>query len=169
MFVSENTPVYAAAVSNLVGSLGVVVLSYFEHRRSIRPSDILVLYLLATILVDSLHLWFGLAYPASNGSVDRLITQRLMLNILFRGVQLFVESSRKDALLVGTRSRLAPEETAGILQRTFFSWVNSVLKRGASGLLQDDDFRVTDSQLSTRKLRGFVIKSWKARGKVFIC
>ncbi|KAK2590797.1 hypothetical protein QQS21_011518 [Conoideocrella luteorostrata] len=92
-----------------------------------------------------------------------MVARTLMVSVLLNGAQLFVESSQKDGLLFEIRSRLAPEETAGILQRILFLWVNPILKRGASGLLQDEDFQVADSRLATSKLRKDITELWSAR------
>lgn len=162
----ENAAVYAATASSFLGAVGVSLLSFFEHRRSIRPSDTIVLYLLTSLLVDSLHLWFTLADIASTRHDHRVIIQSLLLCLISKGILLITEASGKDKLLLKAARSYAPEETAGILQRTFFWWINPILKRGGSGTLKDDDFQVIDAELSARKLRQSINRLWDSRGSL---
>jgi ATP-binding cassette, subfamily C (CFTR/MRP), member 1 len=144
-------------VSAAVGS-GLCALSIVEHRRSIRPSSFLILYLLACIIRDVIQL----TAPVPNHVKDQnsaLTASRLLISM----VLLISESRSKTAVLNLKYQDLSPEETAGILERVSFWWINLILRKGLKSVLTADDLPSVDAELSSKALRGIILQAWSQR------
>lgn len=159
----ENAVRFAATALSFISGVGVGLLSFFDHRRSIRPSDTIVMYLVASLLVDSLHLWFMLVDADSPSHAEDTTIRSLLVCIVCKTILLIAEVPGKEKLLVKAHSIYIPEETAGILQRTFFWWLNPIIRRGGSGFLTEQDFQVIDGKLSSETLRQSISRLWDSR------
>ncbi|ODA84214.1 hypothetical protein RJ55_02732 [Drechmeria coniospora] len=160
-----TTIYYSAAAFNFICAVGIGILSFFEHMRSIKPSDTIVLFLVASLVVDWLHLWLSLADAALEDLAKRATTRGVFYGSLCKLMLLISESRGKQNILLKTENTLAPEESAGIIQRTFLWWVNPILHRGASGTLRSNDLQVTDAKLSSRNARYSINRLWDGRAR----
>ncbi|EGX88465.1 ATP-binding cassette transporter, putative [Cordyceps militaris CM01] len=156
---------YIADVFKFVCSVIIIFLSRREHKYSLRPSDLLVLYLLASILVDSLNTSLTIIHSKSGDTLTHQPIWLLLLSHLCRLLSLVAEVRTKEQILATGKSSFAPEETAGVLQRTFFWWINPILRRGWSITLRDADYEVADREVSAVYLRQLMNKCWDARAK----
>ncbi|KAE9376652.1 ABC transporter [Stipitochalara longipes BDJ] len=149
-------------LSNIISSVAAFVfciLSFVEHRRSPTPSTLLVLYILACLLGSGAELLIlpptigveSLSFPIANICVELAI--------------LVVECQKKDAVLLAPYQQLTPEERAGILERTFFGWINPILKKGYRLILTDADLPRTGKELLSEGLRRKILRTWDQRGK----
>lgn len=132
-----------AAALSLVASLLATALSPLEHRYSIKPSTVLSVYVLLTGLLDiavARTLW--LALPSN--SIPAIFSTSLAVKLVI----LCLESLEKDGLLLAEWKDRAAEETANILSRSLFWWLNPVLWRGNRHDLTVDDLPGVDSALS---------------------
>ena len=62
----------------------------------------------------------------------------------------------------------SPEETAGILGRTFFWWINPILGDGNRKILVAEDLPNVDRALTSETLREKILLAWSDRGAVSI-
>jgi len=115
----------AAASLSLVDALALSVLSHAEHVRSIRPSDIINIYLLFTLPLDvarSRTLWIH----GATKSVAAVFTSTMAVKIMV----LIAEAIEKRHILLARYDYSSPEVTSGIYSRSFFWWLNSLMTTG---------------------------------------
>ena len=149
-----------AAVCNLLAALVVVVLSYFEHVRSIRPSFLLNVYLFFSLVFDlaqarTLYLLQDDTLKASIFSAGMGIKLTL----------LFLEAQGKATYLRPPFRSLPPEATSGIFNQSFFWWLNSLIITGFSRLLSLKDLYNIDAELKSEELRKRLQEAWDTRCK----
>ncbi|KAM3473898.1 hypothetical protein MY5147_004563 [Beauveria neobassiana] len=153
-------PVYSrlGIVSSALGlatALVMAALSYLEHERTVRPSTVLCVYLLLSILFDAAQcrtLWLLHAQqPAQQRALlPALFTAQLANKVLM----LLVECLGKTRYLMGPWQALkrCPEAVANVFSRCSFWWLNDLLTRGFSATLDLDTLYETDEALRSSKL-----------------
>ncbi|KAM0810192.1 putative ABC transporter [Seiridium cardinale] len=154
-FVNVATP-----VASVVAAIGYCILSPLEHKRSIRPSTPILLFLAAFLVSDTAQ-W---ALVTRDGRPNRGFAVAGVATLLDL-ILLIVESSNKHQILLDRTAALSPEDTAGALSKSFFWWINSVLAEGYHTILQDDNLPRLDSSLSSTSLRKTSLRVWEQRGK----
>ncbi|PMB69814.1 Multidrug resistance-associated protein 1 [Beauveria bassiana] len=152
--VSSRLGIVSSALG-LATALVMAALSYLEHERTVRPSTILCVYLLLSILFDAAQcrtLWLLHAQqPAQQRALlPALFTAQLANKVLM----LLVESLGKTRYLVGPWKALkrCPEAVASVFSRCSFWWLNDLLTRGFSATLDLDTLYETDEALRSSKL-----------------
>ncbi|KAI1100526.1 ABC transporter [Jackrogersella minutella] len=148
----------AAATINLVVALFVLVLSWLEDARSIRPSSVLSIYLIFSGLLD-LPLVRTLWLQGANTVLASLSSTSIALKL----VLLFLEAQSKEDRLKGAYKHLPPESTSGIINRSLLWWVNSIFRRGFRAILALDDLYDIDKSLSSKFLFNTINASWSTR------
>ncbi|KAL7813269.1 P-loop containing nucleoside triphosphate hydrolase protein [Trichoderma aethiopicum] len=150
----------ASRSAALVASAGLVWLSIAEHKRSIRPSSLIVLYLMLTIVFDT----FELTYPGfanvPNGGRNHAF---LVAEIASRVAILGFESQNKTSILRSEYSKTSPEETAGLISSLLFWWLNGLLSRGNRSMLRGSHLPPLDSELEAEGLRQKILETWENR------
>ncbi|KAH8655479.1 putative ATP-binding cassette transporter [Xylariales sp. PMI_506] len=126
----------------------ILLLSHFEHLRSRRPSSLLICYLALTVLLHAARvrtLWLdditGLAAVVSSSLAIRILV--LVLEC----------TTKRGVLIIQNDANLPAEVLAGVISRTVFQWLNSVLIKGYRQLLRPEDIGPIDEALLTVKLR----------------
>jgi ATP-binding cassette subfamily C (CFTR/MRP) protein 1 len=155
-----DSQLFSRAIS-CFGALALCGLSYVEHRRAARPSNLLVLYVLSCLLGHAIELFMLL--PSSNSQSLSFLFATIILELAV----LAIESHTKEAILLPRSQQLAPEELEGILGRTFFWWINPILLKGYRSILTDADLPHMEEELSSLTLRRKVQWSWDQRGLSF--
>ncbi|KAF2267153.1 hypothetical protein CC78DRAFT_566318 [Lojkania enalia] len=159
LWLKHNTPKYRAsvpsAVLSLVGALVLGLWSYFEHKRSIRTSFWLNVYLLVTVVFDAAR---SRSYSLSpeHESISVLFTTRV-------GVKLFLaifEARGKKNILLPEFANCPPEATSGVYSRALFWWQNQLLRKGFSNTLSVDDLFNLDKHLRSECLQNVIQGSW---------
>ncbi|PWI72127.1 multidrug resistance-associated protein [Purpureocillium lilacinum] len=146
----------------LATAVAFIVVSAVEHRKTIRPSSAIVAYLLAMLGSDV----FALTHPghagvASTGSQnDRGLTA---ITLVVRLTLLAFECRDKSLALFSKYAGLSPEETVGVLSRTFFCWLAGLMALGNKRMLRPADMPPLDTQQRGAKLRGQALKHWESR------
>ncbi|TFB06902.1 Metal resistance protein YCF1 [Trichoderma ghanense] len=144
----------------LAASVGLVWLSIAEHKRSIRPSNLIVLYLLLTIVFDT----FALTYPGfSNVRSGGRNHALLVAEVASRAAMLLLESQDKTSILRSEYGRASPEETAGLISSVLFWWLNGLLSRGNRSILRGSHLPPLDSGLEAEGLRRKILETWENR------
>ncbi|KAM0816494.1 putative ATP-binding cassette transporter [Seiridium cardinale] len=120
----------ASATLTSIAVAAAGVLSYFEDQRSIRPSDLLVLYFSASdiLLLPTLRSFW--LVPCSTTLRSLAIVTLLMTTVV-----VFVESARKLGLLRPVEKSESKEQLVGFWSRGFFTWALPFLRKGYSSVL----------------------------------
>ncbi|KAL1902690.1 hypothetical protein Sste5346_001133 [Sporothrix stenoceras] len=143
----------------LAASVGVTILSFQEHRRNIRPSDTIVLYLVATLAIDLV----SLAVPLRFGWPS-IFYRATCFEAVVKLVFLVLESKSKKSVLRDELHDLPPEELAGVLSLTYFWWLHDLLSLGYHKILSPEDLPKIDTKLDSDPLRQRILASWDKRG-----
>ncbi|KAH6645218.1 P-loop containing nucleoside triphosphate hydrolase protein [Truncatella angustata] len=149
-----------SVTASFVACIGLCPLLFLEHTRSIRPSDLAVVYLLVSLVCDATEL---LTVLYQNGIPLALLPAAASLCVKL--VLLVAESQGKEAILRGPYDQQPPEQLAGILNRTFFWWINPVLAHGSRNVLTGDSLPSIDEKLSSTLLRHHALQAWDRRAK----
>nr|WNZ75576.1 hypothetical protein [Trichoderma harzianum] len=148
--------------ASLIASAILVWLSVAEHKRSIRPSTLTVLYLLLTCAWDA----FALTYPGFSEIRDGGRTNAaLVAGFASRLAILTLESQEKQSILNPKYSNSSPEETAGLISSLLFWWMNGLLSRGNRSILRGSQLPPLGSRLEAERLRRDILPSWDSRSK----
>ena len=135
-----------AAVS-FIAALGVCILSWFEHRRSVRPSALLDIYLFLSVLFDIARartLWLIRHDPA----LAAVFTSTIAL----RCVMITFESYEKRSILKTQYKSYPPDAISGPFNRGVFWWLSSLFLRGYSNILSLDDLFPLQKSLQSERI-----------------
>lgn len=145
----------AADILFLVALCGAVILSYYDHVRSLRPSTLLTIYLSVGTLFNVARirtLWMTTsAKPAA-----------IALSILSAAtaVSLILESTQKRASVVSLRSDAPSEQFSSFWKRTSFAWLLPVFYQGYSKVLSVPDLPTLDPALASDVLSEKLENTW---------
>lgn len=124
-------------------------LSYLEHRRSLRPSSLLTLYLLAAAPLNAARartLWH---MPSSDGVVISF-TVTVVLMVIALGLEL----APKDALMKKeTTEKPSREERRGIVERSLLLWFIPTFVHGFRNKFSSATLPSVDPTLTTCRLK----------------
>ncbi|KAJ9195019.1 hypothetical protein DTO164E3_7003 [Paecilomyces variotii] len=149
-----QTAVPAAALS-VTTAVAIIVLSATEHRKSVRPSTLLSIYLLLSIFLDGVQLrtLFIRHYPSSIAGV---FAAAFAVKVLL----LISESQSKRPYLRSPYHHYPPESTSGIFNRTLFWWLNGLFLGGFRKLLSLEDLFQPDEALKSAPLKVKIESIW---------
>jgi len=156
----------------MASSLVSCLVSYFEHARSPRPSSLLNVYLLVSLLLDAAllrTLWLSppsLVGPAIQPVFTASFAAKaalLVLEAAGKARHLLPSSSNGGAAAAAAAVGLGPEQTAGIYARAVFAWVAPLLRTGFRRLLRPDDLFALDEQMTAAHLSERFWRVWEAR------
>ncbi|KAJ0413029.1 P-loop containing nucleoside triphosphate hydrolase protein [Aspergillus carlsbadensis] len=137
----------SAAVLAFVDGILLLFLSHVEHARSVRPSTIINVYLFFTLLFDcavARTLWLSI----QDSTISSLFTATVVIKL----VVLTSEAWEKRPILLSQYQHLSPEATSGILARSVFWWLNSLLRTGFARSLTGHDMLPIHDSLAARTL-----------------
>lgn len=164
LFNSPRPPLVAvSAVISFVSCACLFPLLSLEHARSIRPSDLAVIYLLVSLVADAESLWKR-TLTSAVGSLTLTGHILAAVSILAKLCLLVAESRSKERILHVSEEGRSPEQLAGILNRTFFWWINSILAQGYAGILDENSLPSLDRDLGSWRLRRRALTAWDQRG-----
>lgn len=144
-----------------VAILAGVVQSFIEDQRSVKPSDLLVLYFSATSLLYIPRLRTLWLIP-SVGPARGLWTTIFALNV----VALFVESAHKTKLLHPLYRNVTKEQAAGFWMQSFYTWVLPLFRVGYGKVLTLRDMPQIDGDLREETAGRRLEESWQSsRGR----
>ncbi|EED18831.1 multidrug resistance protein, putative [Talaromyces stipitatus ATCC 10500] len=149
-----------AAVLSLIATFCLILLSYMEQQRSVRPSTVACLYLFASVILDipqvrTLYLRQG----------SLAIAVVFTLTMAVRAAMLALESQEKTKILKEPYKKYPPEARRGILDRSLLWWLNPLFFKGFRKLLTLDDLYPTDDALSSQMLREKMQTMWDKHSK----
>jgi ATP-binding cassette subfamily C (CFTR/MRP) protein 1 len=135
-----------AAVLTLISTLGLCLVSYAEHLRAVRPSSLLNIFLLLSILLDIAHartLWLR-----AFGSINHVIAYVSAAAILVKASLVGLEALGKTRWFLARFQASPPESTSNIYNRSLFWWLNPLFRVGYRRVLDIDDLFALDKFLS---------------------
>ncbi|KAI2671649.1 hypothetical protein CBS147355_8641 [Penicillium roqueforti] len=150
---NSQAPLFASTFA----TFELFILSFFEHRRTVRPSSPVTLYVALCSVKDLI------ALTIPSGDLRTAGLMLLSIRLVLEFSLLVVELRNKLAILKPRYKHLAPEELTGIVGRALFWWINPILKEGYHELLTQDDLPKVDRALSSRILRKRLVRAWTQR------
>ena len=139
----------AAASLSCVASFTIIVLIVVEHRFTLRPTSLLSLYILLSLLLDVVK---SRSYFSRRGmsALGGMSAAAAAVKAILIGVQ----EIPKTALLIDEKLRHATstEATSGFWSRSVFAWLNSIFLVGFRQTLRLEDLEPLDPPLSSRPL-----------------
>ncbi|CAN8102283.1 unnamed protein product [Discula destructiva] len=151
----------AAAAISLVSALTLVILSHLEHTKSIRPSSLISVYLLATVIFDAARVrtqWLR-TVPTSDAPYAGVLTASLTLKCAI----LILEAVEKRSLLFGLDRKVSRESTSGLLSRSTFWWLNGLLLSGFRHVLTLEALPEIYEKLDSTELASRLELAWEKR------
>ncbi|RAH78396.1 multidrug resistance protein MDR [Aspergillus japonicus CBS 114.51] len=148
-----------AAALSFAASLGLLLLSHWEHLFCIHPSHILNLALSVSLFLDAVRarsLWL-----AFNTTIAGLYSASIAIKVVW----FYLESHSKRGLLKNTQVQYGNEEVTGLYSRVFFWWANPYLFLGFKSLFSIDDLPHLDQSLSAHVLHERLRDSWNRASK----
>jgi len=142
-------------VVSFVAALAVCQLSFFEHGRSVKPSTLLILYLLASVICEGVFLR-SFYLNNGNSATPPVLTAAFGLKFIF----LILEPTNKRSYLREHYKELPVEQTVSDLNRAFLFWVNDLILLGNSKILTYPDLPSLDDGLKSRYLRVRMEDTW---------
>lgn len=150
-----------AACLDFIAACALLVLSSYEHTRSVAPSTLIGIYLLATLPLDiarvrSLFLLDKTLQTKSIGTV-------LAASITLKMAVLFSEAVNKRKILLAGYQHLPLEATSSPYSKSVFWWVNPLLWSGFSKMLEVGDLYTLDDSLSSTLLLEKFRGKWSSK------
>ncbi|KGO40807.1 ABC transporter, transmembrane domain, type 1 [Penicillium expansum] len=152
----------ALSAINLVLAMEIVVLSWVEDQRSVKPSSLLAIYLVFTLLFDIVQtrtLWLS----HRNSHRSSLIPSLFTVNVVAKTAMVLFESLGKQKHLMGSYQDLPPESTSGIVNRSFMWWLNRLFAIGFRNLLTIEDLDHLDKPLESAETAQTASRAWAQR------
>ncbi|KAF8849622.1 putative multidrug resistance protein MDR [Acephala macrosclerotiorum] len=158
----QNRVTLAAAILALIDSCVIMPLVYAEHKRSIKPSIVLGVYLALSTLLDlaqgrSLFLQGQVGSAAVAGLFVATLATKLTL--------LLLEELSKHTLLISKFQDSAVESTSGPINRAIFWWINQLFFKGFRILLGVGDLGSIDKKFSSNLLLSKLCYFWDKSNK----
>ncbi|KAL1959109.1 hypothetical protein VTO42DRAFT_2896 [Malbranchea cinnamomea] len=153
----------ATGAVTLAGAVIFCMLSYVEHIRCVRPSLLLNGYFFFTLLFDSARartLWMR-----ETGDTSQMIAFAFTATVVLKFFMLLFEATEKRWMLRPQYKAYPPEATSGILNRSFFVWLNSLFWAGFGRLLVIDDLFALDKHLVSERIHGQMQAAWSKVAK----
>ncbi len=140
---------------SFIANIVILLLSAAEDSRAVRPSSILVVYLLVSLVFDTVQVR-TLYLRHDRSAILGLFTA----NIGIKAVLLILENQSKLRYLKPRYNRQSPETTSSVFNRSFFWWINPILATGFRKILTLDELFQTDPSLLSEPLRDRMQASW---------
>ncbi|KAI1862215.1 uncharacterized protein JN550_010371 [Neoarthrinium moseri] len=145
----------ASAALTFLSGLSLALLSHLEHSKSIRPSFLINFYLLLTVIFDATRVRTQWLAGVNDG-----VAGALTASLFVKGIVLVLEAGEKRSLLLGLDRHLSRESTSGMISRSSFWWLNSLLLSGFKNVLTMDNLPEIHEKLSSEHLAQQLQKSW---------
>lgn len=149
-----------SAAINLLVALLLVTLSRAEDERAVRPSSLVLIYLIFTVLFDAVQartLWLRGNAAAISGVFTAAVATKVVL--------LLLEAHQKRAYLHTEYRDLPPESTSGIISRSLLWWLNDLFQHGFRSLLPFDALYVLEKELTSTELGRHIQRAWGKRSR----
>jgi hypothetical protein len=154
----------AASILQLLAVAAAALLSWLEDQRSVRPSDLMVLYFfVATILAipRARTLWLLSPIVQVQAILWTFVT-------IATACVLCLESIHKTQLLRLAYRQSSKEHTSSFWVRSFFIWVLPLFQNGYTSILSLHDMPEVDYDLQGESAENRLHRAW-SKSKSFSC
>lgn len=161
---TQNVSLISSAVG-LSAAVGLALISFLEHRNSARPSFIIFSYLSISLLFDIARVrtaW--LRHGHNNNAIAATVTVAMTTKVAI----IVLESLSKRSILLAAYTKLSSEATSGVVGRTLFVWLLSLLKDGSRRVLSLADLFAVHEKLKPEIVTQQLSKTWSKCGGYFI-
>ncbi|OHX00813.1 ABC multidrug transporter [Colletotrichum incanum] len=137
----------AASCASFAATVMFGGLSYIEHTKSLKPSSILNIYILVSLVLDGAILrtvWLS--------HLSVAISAVFSASFALKAAIVILEAQGKTRHLASDGRPYSPEETSGIYSRGLFWWLTPLLLTGFCRLLKPMDLFVLDESMSAAVL-----------------
>ncbi|KAI8713576.1 hypothetical protein NCS52_01302400 [Fusarium sp. LHS14.1] len=144
----------AESVLGIVESIALAALSYMEHRNSAKPAALISLYLILTIILDlalTRTLWIRSGMKA--------LASTFTVSLVLKTVLLVLEETPKR-LNTGEKGSVR-ETSVGVVNRSFFWWLNHLFVKGFRGLIDLGSLGALNQKFNTHDLSERIEERWK--------
>ncbi|KAL5610196.1 hypothetical protein FOVSG1_004877 [Fusarium oxysporum f. sp. vasinfectum] len=148
---SSNTAI-AEPVLGLIESFALAALSFFEHRNSKKPSKLIGTFLVVTIILD-----IALVRTFWIRSM-RTIAAVFTASFVIKTILLILEETPKSLL---DEKEKIHETSSGVVNRSFFWWLNGLFLQGHRTILETEDLQAIDSKFDTDHVSAPLEKQWE--------
>ncbi|PQE11588.1 ABC multidrug transporter protein [Rutstroemia sp. NJR-2017a WRK4] len=152
----KTSATIASASLNLVSAVSLILLSHFEHSKTIKPSDIINIYLFASLLLDITRVRTQWLLPNREDSIASILTLSVVLKVLILGL----EATEKRKYLISTYRNYSRESTSGIFNHLFFWWLNPLFLTGSGKVLSFEDLYAIDEALGSESVARSLQETW---------
>ncbi|KAK1752303.1 canalicular multispecific organic anion transporter 1 [Echria macrotheca] len=135
----------AAEVLSSAANFGALVLSFLEDQRSVKPSDLLVLYFSASTLLGIPRLRTLWLLPPSDYLVHQAIWTVLL--VITAAVAVLECIGKTRYLRPVYKKGLTSEQTSGFWTRSLFVWLLPLFRQGYSTVFLVEDLPEVDNDL----------------------
>lgn len=142
-----------------INALAILILSYAEHKRSVRPSSLLNIYLLFSLIFDAAQ-----CRTLYLDGVKSLVSGVFTAGMGVKAVLLFLEAQSKMSYLRYPYRDYSPETISGVFNRSLFLWLNRLFRMGFRSLLAPTDLLTIDNKFKSEPLGTRMRQSWEHRG-----
>lgn len=139
----------------LIASLGLCLLSWLEHDRSIRPSFVAFTYLFFSVLLDLPRIRTLWLLKSNN-----IIPIVMACSLALRAIMVVLESIEKRSILT-KGVQYSFESTSSTFSRATFLWLNPLFKLGYKKILTPDDLYPLDERLQVDALHQKLSAAWE--------
>lgn len=150
-----------SAILGLASSAIIIGLSYVEDIKSTRPSSLLTVYLLLSILFDATQirtLW--LTHRVAIAAVQSAVLGTKIAMLL-------LENREKTSYLKFPYKEYPPEATCGIVNLSFVWWLNRLFLAGCRKIIGSRDLFALEPGLSSGSTGERLKKAWEKHGRIF--
>lgn len=147
-----------AATLGLANAIIIIGLSYVEDRKSTRPSSLLTVYLLLSILFDATQsrtLWPTHRIPTAAVQSASTGTKLAMLLLEMREKTFYLQAPYRD---------YPPEATSGIVNLSFVWWINRLFMTGYRKLMGNRDLYDLEPGLASGLAGERLKREWENHG-----
>ncbi|KAF7874446.1 uncharacterized protein EAF02_008423 [Botrytis sinoallii] len=131
-----------------------------EIKRSLKPSDLAVLYLVPSIICDVLFL----TIPPKVWAFSRA-SQPVLARCIIHSALLVLESCDERPSLSNSSNLQSPEESYSVLNRVLYTWINPILFQGYTSILIDQDLPPLSQDMKPEFTRKAMLQTWSRRAK----
>lgn len=136
----------------LIESFALAALSFVEHRNSRKPSKLIGAFLVITIILDTaLVRTFWIRSMHSIASV-------FTASFVIKTILLILEETPKTPL---SDKEKIHETASGVVNRSFFWWLNGLFLQGHRTILETKDLQAIDSKFDTDHVFTPLEKQWE--------
>ncbi len=131
------------------------LLSYWEHRNTIRPSILISTYLILTCILNAARARTQALIPGQTKVASILIA-----TVAMKVLMLIIETREKTYILLPEYFESSSELRSSIFSRAFFLWLNSLLLMRFRGVISSQNLSPIYEKLSSETLAGRVQSNW---------